>query len=191
LESRIERRCDRMKETFEVIDQMKRDGVIDEYAVAGAVGALFYVEPFNTEDVDILINLNPADGPLVSLEPIFSYLRENGHENLANEGVEIAGWPVQFIPVSDSLTSESLLKAEYLQYDDELRVRVVRPEYLAAEAIKLGRPKDIQRVVSLLEIDEFDRGLFHEIIEKHGLAERWNRMQNIIDAGSDGPKIRF
>ncbi|HTD16815.1 MAG TPA: hypothetical protein VK673_16655 [Chthoniobacterales bacterium] len=180
-----------MKETFEVIDQMKRDGVIDEYAVAGAVGALFYVEPFNTEDVDILINLNPADGPLVSLEPIFSYLRENGHENLANEGVEIAGWPVQFIPVSDSLTSESLLKAEYLQYDDELRVRVVRPEYLAAEAIKLGRPKDIQRVVSLLEIDEFDRGLFHEIIEKHGLAERWNRMQNIIDAGSDGPKIRF
>jgi hypothetical protein len=126
----------------------------------------------------------------VSLEPIFSYLRENGY-NLTNEGVEISGWPVQFIPVSDSLTSDALAKAQHLPYDDELSVRVVRPEYLAAEAIKLGRPKDIQRIASLLEIDEFDRGLFHEIIERHGLAERWNRVQNIIEPGSEGPKIRF
>jgi hypothetical protein len=27
-----------MKETFEVIEQMKRDGVIEEYAIAGASG---------------------------------------------------------------------------------------------------------------------------------------------------------
>jgi hypothetical protein len=85
----------------------------------------------------------------VSLEPIFSYLRENGY-NLTNEGVEISGWPVQFIPVSDSLTSDALAKAQHLPYDDELSVRVVRPEYLAAEAIKLGRPKDIQRIASNL-----------------------------------------
>ena len=53
------------------------------------------IEPFNTEDVDILVNLNPTTGSLVSLEPIFSYLRETGYGTLTNEGVEIAGWPVQ------------------------------------------------------------------------------------------------
>ena len=180
-----------MKETFEVIERMKQAGVIKEYAVAGAVGAIFYVEPFNTEDVDILVNLDPSGGLLISLDPIFFYLREQGYGSLTNEGVEIAGWPVQFIPVSDSLMSEALAEAQYLPYDDELSVRVVRPEYLAAEATKLGRPKDIQRIVSLLEIDEFDHKLFHEIITKHGLAERWNRVQIITDPGSEGPKIRL
>ena len=112
-------------------------------------------------------------GLLISLDPIFAYLREHGYVNLTDEGVEIAGWPVQFISVSDSLTSEALAEAQYLPYDNELSVRVVvRPEYLAAEATKLGRPKDIQRIVSLLEIDEFDHDHFLEIIEKHGLAER-------------------
>ena len=107
------------------------------------------------------------------MDPIFAYLREHGYGNLTDEGVEIAGWPVQFISVSDSLTSEALAEAQYLPYDNELSVRVVvRPEYLAAEATKLGRPKDIQRIVSLLEIDEFDHDHFLEIIEKHGLAER-------------------
>jgi hypothetical protein len=180
-----------MKETFEVIEQMKRDGVIEEYAIACAVGAIFYIEPFNSEDVDILVNLNPSDGLLVSLEPIFSYLHEKGYDKLTNEGMEIAGWPVQFLPVSDSLTSEALAEAQYLPYDDELDVRVVRAEYLAAEATKLGRPKDIQRIVSLLELDEFDHDHFREIIEKHSLAERWNRVQNIIDPESGGPKIRL
>jgi hypothetical protein len=178
-----------MRKTFEVVEQMKRSGVIQEYAIAGAVGAIFYVEPLNTEDVDILVNLNPSDGLLLSLEPIFSYLRENGYAELTNEGTEIAGWPVRFLPVSDSLTSPALAQARYLSYDDELSVRVVRPEYLAAEATKLGRPKDIQRIVSLLEIDEFDHALFLEIIEKHGLAERWNRVQNIIDPEPEDPKI--
>ncbi|HEX6566205.1 MAG TPA: hypothetical protein VF020_18085 [Chthoniobacterales bacterium] len=184
-----------MKETFEVIEWMKRDGIIEEYAIAGAVGALFYVEPVSTEDVDILVNLNPTQNSfLVSFEPIFSYLHEKGYNNLTQEGVEIAGWPVQFLPVSDSLTSEALAEAQYLPYDDELSVRVVRPEYLAAEATKLGRLKDIQRIGSLLEIDEFDNDRFRQIIQKHDLAERWNRVQDMIDPESEdprGPTIRL
>ena len=180
-----------MKETLRVIDQMQRDGVIEGYAVAGAVGAIFYIEPFNTEDIDILVNLNPSEGSLVSLDGIFSYLREKGYGSFTNVGVEIAGWPVQFIPVSDALTSEALSEAHYLPYDDELKVRVVRTEYLAAEAVKVGRPKDLQRVVSLLELDDFDRDLFRRIIEKHGLAERLARVQNIIDPGSEGLSRRL
>jgi hypothetical protein len=180
-----------MKKTFEIINEMSRTGVIEGYAIAGAVGAIFYIEPFNTEDVDILVNLSPSKGGLVSLEPIFSFLREKGYGRFRSEGVEIAGWPVQFIPIADSLTSEALVKAQYLPYDDELSVRVVLPEYLAAESIKLGRPKDIQRVAALLEIDEFDRELFHQIIETHGLAERWKKVQNIIDPGPQGPKLRL
>src|SRR5260370_305809 len=31
-----------------VLNQMVADGAIDDYALAGAVGAMFYVEPFST-----------------------------------------------------------------------------------------------------------------------------------------------
>jgi hypothetical protein len=175
-----QQREDKVRETFEVIEQMKRDGVIEEYAIAGAVGTIFYVEPFSTEDVDILVNLRPSDSGLVSLEPIFSYLHQRGYDRFSNQGIEIGGWPVQFLPVSDALTDEALAEAQYLPYDDELSVRVVRPEYLAAEATKLGRPKDVQRIVSLFEIEDFDQAFFRQLIDKHGLAERLRRVQNLI-----------
>ena len=44
-----------MKGVFQAIEAMKRDGVIDEYAVAGAVGAIFYTEAFSTRDIDFLV----------------------------------------------------------------------------------------------------------------------------------------
>jgi hypothetical protein len=36
------------KQTFAVINQMVADGAIEDYALAGAIGAMFYVEPFSS-----------------------------------------------------------------------------------------------------------------------------------------------
>ena len=43
----------KLQEVFAAINQMKSDGVIDRYAVGGAVAATFYLEPVSTLDVDI------------------------------------------------------------------------------------------------------------------------------------------
>ena len=43
--------------TFEVLNRMVSDGVISRYAIAGAVGALNYLEPMTTRDVDILVSV--------------------------------------------------------------------------------------------------------------------------------------
>jgi hypothetical protein len=42
-----------IKDTIAVINQMQADGVIERYAIGGAVGATFYLEPVATLDVDI------------------------------------------------------------------------------------------------------------------------------------------
>lgn len=42
-----------MKKTLEEINQMQADGVISHYAIGGAVGATFYLEPAATLDVDV------------------------------------------------------------------------------------------------------------------------------------------
>ena len=50
-----------MKKTFEVINRMRDEGVIDRYAVGGAVAATFYLEPFATLDIDIFGELFKPD----------------------------------------------------------------------------------------------------------------------------------
>jgi hypothetical protein len=38
-----------LKETLELINQTQADGVIGEYAIGGAVGAMLYLEPVATD----------------------------------------------------------------------------------------------------------------------------------------------
>lgn len=44
-----------MKRTLEMINRLRADGVIGKYAIGGAVGATFYLEPSATLDVDIFV----------------------------------------------------------------------------------------------------------------------------------------
>ena len=55
-----------MKEIFAVLNQTVRDGALENYAVAGAIGAMFYVEPFSTQDVDVFV-MTPEDRIVIEL----------------------------------------------------------------------------------------------------------------------------
>ena len=48
-----------MKETLAIIERLHADDVIGLYAVGGAVGAAFYLEPVATLDVDIFVLFEP------------------------------------------------------------------------------------------------------------------------------------
>lgn len=65
-----------MNGTLEMINRMQADGVIGKYAIGGAVGATFYLEPVATADVDVFVVLPTAPGsPLLSL---YEYLTVRG-----------------------------------------------------------------------------------------------------------------
>lgn len=85
-----------MKNILEVINQMEADGVIGQYAIGGAVGATFYLEPVATLDVDVFVSFQQKSGsPLISLAPIYDYLTARGFK-AEKEYIIIGGWPVQF-----------------------------------------------------------------------------------------------
>ena len=44
-----------IKETIRAINEMQAAGIIERYAIGGAVGATFYLEPVATLDVDVFI----------------------------------------------------------------------------------------------------------------------------------------
>ncbi len=123
-----------IKEVIAVINRMQADGVMDRYAIAGAVGATFYLEPVATLDVDIFVAFRPQPGSvLVSPQPILDYLRARG-ARMEDEYIVVAGWPVQFLPPGTPLVEEALLEAVERDVDGT-RARVCTAEHLAAIAL--------------------------------------------------------
>ncbi len=54
-QSTVNNRRSQFPGTLATIEQMKRDGVTENYAIGGAVGATFYIEPMATMNVDVFV----------------------------------------------------------------------------------------------------------------------------------------
>ena len=165
-----------IKEVIETINRMQADGVIERYAIGGAVGATFYLEPVATLDVDVFIEFHAeSESRLVSLEPIFNYLRDHGC-NAEGEHIVVAGWPVQFLPAHSDLLQEALVAAVEKNVDGT-PVRVFTAEHIAAIALKTGRAKDKARVLQFIEAEALDVGQVREILARHGLSGKWQQFE--------------
>lgn len=165
-----------MKKTLETINQMQSDGIIGAYAIGGAVGATFYLEPMATLDLDVFVSFRQtADNVLISLAPIFDYLKKHGHE-IRGEYVVIGGWPVQFLPPADRLGEEALSQA--VETDVEgVPTRVMTAEHLVAIALQVGRAKDMARIVQFVESGGLDADKLDAILKRYGLLEKWERFR--------------
>lgn len=147
---------------------MLEAGKINGYAVGGAVAAAFYIEPAETEDLDVFISVEGAGVDL--LAGPYAFLMQRGGQPRGGH-IEIHGVPLQLLG-SDRLAEEGVARAHEMQVDD-LRVSVLPPEYLAALALKVGRSKDLQRLRAFLEWEDFDRSSFEDLITRHSLADEW------------------
>src|SRR2546423_7269125 len=165
-----------MERVLKVLNRMQADGVVEKYAIGGGIAAVYYIQPYQTDDLDVFIPVSAVavgEAGLVSLEPIYSYLSNLGYPAV-KEGVLIEDWLVQFIPAFESIQREALDKARTVAYG-ETETRVFAPEHLAAELLRSGRPKDHVRVIALIESGKFDKKVFRDIINRQGLIEAWER----------------
>lgn len=163
-----------MKITLEIINRMQADGVIGEYAIGGAVGATFYLEPSATLDIDIFVSIRKSPGSeLITITPIYDYLTARGYK-AEGEYMVIEGWPVQFLPPGDALTEEALAQAVETDVEGVL-MRVMTAEHLTAIALKTGLPKDFTRILQFIESGALDAGKLDQILARHGLLEKWER----------------
>ncbi len=159
-------------QVIKIVNEMEADGIVDRYAIGGAVGATFYLEPVATLDVDVFVAFRqqPAQ-TLISVRPIFDYLTACGGE-VEGEYVVIAGWPVQFLPPTSPLVEEALIEAVTVDVEGT-PARVFTAEHLAAIALQTGRAKDHARLLQFIEAAAIDAERFHVVLRRHNLLDRW------------------
>jgi len=165
-----------VKATLEAINQMQADGVIGKYAIGGAVGATFYLEPAATVDLDIFVTLPTSSGGLLlSLAPIYEYLNSRGGK-IVDEYVEIGGWPVQFLAPSNHLETEAVAESVATTVDG-VRTWVMSAEHLVAIALRTGRSKDHNRILQFVEQDAVNRQKLQSILKRYGLTGKWKEFE--------------
>jgi len=169
-----------LRKTIEAVTKLAQTGVIENYAIAGAVAALNYLQPILTEDLDILVSVSAFErrgSGLLLLGPIENALAAMGYTQRTGVGYMVGDWPVQFLPVASPLDEEALERAAELHIEDAkgvtIQARVLRAEHLVAIALKVGRLKDLARIVAFLEQDAVDLDALKDVLERHGLMEVW------------------
>jgi len=161
---------------IQTINQMQADGVITSYAIGGAVGATFYLEPVATFDMDVFVGFKAEpDSLLGSPQPICDYLRSLGYP-MKGEYVVIGDWPVQILAPAGPLGEEALSEAGEKDVEGT-PTRVFTAEHLAAIALQTGRSKDKTRLLQFLETKSLNMLRFHDILQRHELADRWRQFQ--------------
>ena len=108
---------------------MQSAGIVQQYAIFGAMAQSRYTEPAATLDVDVLVAV-PGPERLDSLSGIYEFCAARGYR-AEGEAIRIGNWPVQFVPAFDSLTREALGRAEATTFAG-LPCRVVGADFLAA-----------------------------------------------------------
>jgi len=162
-----------MKKAINIINELKKKNLIEDYAIGGGIAALFYIEPFLTYDLDIFITLPPKEKEkkLIVLSPIFDYLKKKGC-SWKGEHIIVEGIPVQFIP-ADELEEEAMNNAKTILYEG-VETKVVTPEYLIAILFRAGRKKDLEKVEKLLTQAEIDEKKLNDILNSYNLKEQFN-----------------
>ena len=146
-----------MREVAQLLNEMRAEGAITEYALFGAVAQMRYTEPVATLDADVLVVLPSAEG-------------------LEGESVRVGAWPVQFVPVFSPLTQEALEQADTAEFEG-VPFRVVRADYLAVIALSVGRAKDLTRILALLEAEGVTPAGIAMLAQRHGLSDAWSRFK--------------
>lgn len=166
-----------MEKTLRVLNELSKNGVIEQYALGGAFALLFYAEPTLTYDLDVFVFLPESQHPskhLVVLSPIYQHLAKKGYKP-DKEHVLIAGVPVQFIPAYNALVEEAVREACEKKYKG-IKIRVVTLEHLLAIMLDTGRPKDKARIHQVVDEAKWNAKKLKAILERHHLEKKWGAL---------------
>jgi hypothetical protein len=172
-----------LERIFPILNQMEAEGVIGRYAIGGAVGAFFWLEPFPTEHLDVFVVLPTAPvGTLLALSPIYDYLLARGFQS-QGQFILIEGWLVEFVPPATPLVMEALVGAVARDVSGTT-TRVFTAEHLAPIRLQVGRARDRDRIQRFIDTGVLDANSSMPFCGGMGCLRNgalWNRLLPTYD----------
>jgi hypothetical protein len=154
-----------LADILQAANELVSAGLIKDYALGGALAAIYYTEPFTTYDADIIFIA--SDTTLSAGMPaLYSHLQSKGWR-VEREHLLIKDFPVQFLAAS-GLTEEAVREAKPIQFEG-VPAKVFRPEYIIAIAASVGRHKDLARIEQLMSQTKIDTALLDDILRRYNL----------------------
>ena len=95
-----------MKELAQLLNEMRSEGIIKDYALFGAVAQMRYTELVATLDADVLVAVQGPDR-LDLLSEIYAFCFERGY-TAEEESILVVVCPTQFVPTFSPLTEDAL-----------------------------------------------------------------------------------
>ena len=150
-----------LSEALIVLNQLKKKGVIEDYAVGGGHAVIYHQIPYSTYDLDIFAIIS-GEGGLDILHPVYKYFRENGYQ-IKGEHIYIGDMAVQILPNISPLSNSAVEEACKAEVDG-IPTKVIGVEHLIALSLVAFRWKDKIRIINLLE--KADKNLLEKVLNR-------------------------
>ncbi len=154
-----------LADVLRAANELVSAGLIKDYALGGALAAIYYTEPITTYDADIIFVASDKTMS-AGIPAIYLHLQSKGWR-VEREHLLIGDFPVQFLAAS-GLTEEAVREARPLRYEG-VPARVFRPEYIIAIAASVGRHKDFARIEQMLDQVKIDKALLDDVLRRYNL----------------------
>jgi len=163
-----------MQDALRALNQLVSDGVIEAYAIGGAIGASFYIDALQTEDIDAFIFFPEPPSGLFLITPIYEALSAQGGV-IEREYVRFGSWPLQILTDATPLLTEAIQHAVNVTFRG-VQTRLFRAEHLCAVASQTGRAKDYARISMFLERGAVDQDALAGLAERYELLDRLKKV---------------
>lgn len=185
------------REALIELNEIKRIGLIHDYAIGGAYAFNLYGVPQGTLDLDVFLIVSHEDdagflsGSSKFLNDLFGYFKKKG-ALIKHDYVFIGDLPIQFLPNLSPLHDEAVREAQIVEFDG-ISARFVDLEHLVLLLLTSFGEKDRLKVRELL--DKADRDKLDKLLERFddeeiSLSEGYGRILEEARKGKDGPGQR-
>ncbi len=154
-----------LAEILRAANELVAAKLIEDWALGGALAAIYYVEPFATYDADVFF-IPTGKGLSAGIPAIYERLQSQGWQ-VEGEHLIWRGFPVQFL-AAHGLTGEAVREAQPMEFEG-VPAKVFRAEHIIAIAASVGRRKDIARIEQMLKQADFDKNRLEKILQRHRL----------------------
>jgi predicted nucleotidyltransferase len=146
-------------DVLRVLNQVKDEGIIQDYAIIGGYAVIYYAVPYSTFDLHIAVLLKSES----DFHNLYEYFRQRGSK-MSGVYIYVADMPVQFLPGYISpLYTEAVERARPIAVEG-VPAKVATIEYLIVLALEAFRAKDKYRISQL--IDRADKTLVAHLMDK-------------------------